>query len=67
MTDERDGHMTTRELAELLLKEPPDDQVCIAYEGVIASFRLTENRLPDGTRTLLLEEDVDLGNWAKTS
>jgi hypothetical protein len=47
----------TRELIELLLKEPPDDEVCIAYEGVYAPFHFAEHRLRDGTRFLLLEED----------
>ena len=48
--------MTNRELIELLQKEPPDDEVAIAYEGVYTTvITITETKLTDGTRITLIE------------
>ena len=48
--------MTNRELIELLQREPPDDEVAIAYEGVYTTVvELTETKLTDGTRITLIE------------
>lgn len=56
--------MTTHELAELLLKERPDDEVAIAYEGMYTTaFHLAEtvvfaNDPARRQRILLLEEEA---------